>query len=111
MLPSFDELKATIRDLWQLLFSYTKQETIDPLRNLGRYLAYGVFGMLLITLGVYLLAMSALRALQSQTGEIFTGFWSWVPYVVVVLALGGVIAFAISRISRETHRTAPKEGR
>ena len=111
MLPSFNEIKETIRDLWQLLFSYTKQETIDPLRNLGRYLAFGILGILLITLGVFLLGMAALRGLQSETGGVFDGFWSWVPYLIVLLGFVGVIAFAVSRISRETHRTTPKENR
>jgi hypothetical protein len=36
-----------------------------------------------------------------MTGDIFSGFWSWVPYLVVVLGFSGIIALAISRISRE----------
>ena len=101
MFPTVSSIKDTVRDLWQLLLSYAKQETIDPLRSLGRYLALGLGGMTLITLGVVLLGFSALRALQSMTGDVFDGFWSWVPYLVVVLGLGAVIAFVVSRISRE----------
>jgi hypothetical protein len=103
MLPSFSSIQDTIRDLWRLLVSYGKQETIDPLRSLGRYLGYGFGGMALITLGVYLLVMSAMRALQSMTGDVFSGFWSWVPYLVAILLLSGIIAFVISRIRHETH--------
>ena len=102
MLPSFSSIQDTVRDLWQLLVSYTKQETIDPLRTLGRYLAFGLAGMSLITLGVFMLAMSILRAMQSMTGELFSGFWSWVPYVVAIAVLSAVIAFVVSRINRET---------
>ncbi|NCY16528.1 MAG: hypothetical protein EBX39_07120 [Actinobacteria bacterium] len=101
MFPSITSVSETVRDLWKLLVSYTKQETIDPLRSLGRYLAYGLGGMSLITLGVFLLGLAVLRAMQSMTGEVFSGFWSWVPYLVVVLGLGAVIAFVIGRISRE----------
>lgn len=103
MLPSFSSIQDTVRDLWRLLVSYTRQETIDPLRTLGRYLGYGLAGMSLITLGVFLLAMSVLRAMQSMTGDLFSGFWSWVPYLVVIVILSAVVAFVVSRISRETH--------
>lgn len=101
MIPTFSSVRETLRDLSKLLVSYARQETIDPLRSLGRYLANGLGGMALITLGVFFLAMAVLRGMQSMTGELFTGFWSWVPYLVVVLGLSGVIALAISRISRE----------
>lgn len=101
MIPTLNSVKDTVRDLWTLLVSYAKQETIDPLRNLGRYLALGLGGMSLITLGIFLLGMAVLRSMQSMTGDLFTGFWSWVPYLVVVLGFSGVIAFAISRVSRE----------
>ena len=101
MFPSISSIKDTVRDLWNLLLSYAKQETIDPLRNLGRYLGYGLGGMTLITLGVFFLGLAALRAMQSMTGDVFSGFWSWVPYLVVVCGFAGVIGFAVSRISRE----------
>ena len=102
MLPSFSSIQDTIRDLWRLLVSYSKQETIDPLRTLGRYLGFGIAGMSLVTLGVFMLTMSAMRAMQSMTGELFSGFWSWVPYVVAVLLLSAVIAVVVSRIRHES---------
>jgi hypothetical protein len=101
MIPTFSSVTDTVRELRKLLVSYAKQETIDPLRNLGRYLAFGLGGMALIALGVFLLGMAVLRAMQSMTGDLFSGFWSWVPYLVVVLAFAGVIGLSISRISRE----------
>ncbi len=93
-------LPEIAQDLWDLLVAYARQETIDPLRNIGRYLAYGVGGMIVITLGVFMLGLSALRALQTQTGDVFSGFWSWVPYLIVAIVLGGLVALAISRIGK-----------
>lgn len=101
MFPSATTIRDTIRDLRELLVCYAKQETIDPLRQLGRYLAFGLGGMALITLGVLLLGFALLRGLQTMTGGLLDGFWSWVPYLVVLLALSGVIAFAMARIGRE----------
>jgi hypothetical protein len=92
----------TVQELWDLLVAYAKQETIDPLRNLGRYLGFGLAGISLLTLGTLFLAMSALRALQTMTGDVFDGFWSWVPYVIVIIGLGAVIAIAVSRISKSS---------
>lgn len=93
-------LPEIAQDLWDLLVAYARQETIDPLRNIGRYLAYGLGGMIVITLGVFMLGLSALRALQTQTGDVFTGFWSWAPYLIVAVAFGGLVTIAISRIGK-----------
>ena len=95
-----------VQDLWDLLVAYARQETVDPLRNIGRFLAYGVGGMVVITIGVFLLAMSALRALQTQTGSVFEGFWSWVPYLIVAIALTGLAALGVSRIGKGDVGTA-----
>ena len=100
MATSLSSIPDTIRDLWDLLVAYTKQETIDPLRNMGRFIAYGVGGMLILTVGCILLSLSALRALQTQTGDVFAGFWSWVPYLVITIVLAGLVGVAISRIGK-----------
>lgn len=110
---SSKSLSEIVQDLWDLLVAYARQETIDPLRNIGRYLAFGVGGMVVITLGVFLLGLSGLRALQTQTGDVFAGFWSWVPYLIVALVSGGLVALAISRIGKGsvgTQTTSPHSG-
>ena len=57
------------------------------------------------------LGVGALRVLQTETGDAFTGDWSWVPYVIVVVALfmGAAIVWA-SRGSRSA-RTGTSGGR
>jgi hypothetical protein len=97
---SVKNLPDTLQDLWDLLVAYAKQETVDPLRNLGRYLGFGLAGMALLTLGTFFLAMSLLRFLQTMVGGVFDGFWSWVPYVIVIVLLAGAIAFALKRIDK-----------
>jgi hypothetical protein len=82
-----DNPQETIRELKELVIAYAKQETVDPLKGLGRYVGFGVGGALLLGAGVMFLAIGALRALQSQTGTTFTGNWSWVPYFIVVVGL------------------------
>ncbi len=82
------------QELWQLVVGYTKQETIDPVRNLGRFLGFGLAGGLLLSLGSVLLLLGGLRLLQTETGDAFDGRLTWVPYVVVV-AVGGAMALGV----------------
>ena len=87
-------------ELWELTTAYAKQETIDPLKEVGRWLGFGIPGALLLGIGISLLMLSGLRALQTETGTTFTGSWSWAPYLIV--AVGGVllIGLALLRITR-----------
>ena len=79
--------QQTIQELKDLVVAYFKQETVEPLKGLGRYVLFGVLGALLLGTGVFFLAMSGLRALQTETGSTFTGNWSWAPYGIVLTVL------------------------
>lgn len=81
-----------VSELWNLSVDYAKQEIRDPLKGLGSYLAWGSAGMLLIGMGSVLLAIGALRALQTETGSTFTGSLSWAPYFIVLLGAVAVLA-------------------
>jgi hypothetical protein len=92
-----------VQDLWELVRDYARQETVDPLRNLGRYLAAGTGGALLISIGLFFLGLSSLRVLQTQTGGRFDDGWmSSLPYLIVLVALTIVVVIALSRISKRT---------
>ena len=89
-----DNPQQTIRELKELVIAYAKQETVDPLKGLLRYVAFGIAGALLIGTGVTFLAMGALRALQGdRRGPHFTGNWSWAPYGIVVVGAAVIAAF------------------
>jgi hypothetical protein len=87
-------------ELWALTKDYAKQETIDPLKGVGRYLTFGVPGAVLIGFGVVLLMLSGLRALQTQTGSTFHGSLSWLPYIIVLVVAAALVALAITRITK-----------
>jgi membrane protein implicated in regulation of membrane protease activity len=86
-----------LRELKELLIAYFKQETIDPIKGLLRYVGFGLLGALLMGTGIFFVAMGLLRALQTQTGTALTGNWSWVPYVITVAGLLGVAFVAFLR--------------
>jgi hypothetical protein len=104
-------LPQLVLELRDLVVAYVKQETVVPLRQLGRYVAFGIAGAFLIGLGALLLGVGGLRALQTETGDTFEGDWSWAPYGIMFLALiaSGMLAWAARR-SRE-ERKATKEKR
>ena len=85
-------------ELWELSSAYAKQETIDPLKGLGRFLAFGVGGAISFGLGSILLLLAGLRALQTETGSTFTGNLSWAPYLITVAAAVLLAALVVMRI-------------
>lgn len=87
-------------ELWTLTVDYAKQEIRDPVKGLGAYLLWGSVSMLLIGLGMVLLAIGGLRALQTETGSTFTGNLSWAPYGIVLsgaLIVLGVVGTVMTR--------------
>jgi len=102
--PPLPQLVAELRDL---VVTYVKQQTIVPLKQLGRYVGFGIAGSLLLGFGVVFLAMSGLRALQTETSDTFAGDWSWVPYVIMVVALmvGGALVWLLRGARRAQRGT------
>ena len=86
-----------LRELKELIIAYFKQETIDPLKGLVRYVAFGLLGAVLMGTGICFLAIGGLRALQTETGTTFTGNWSWAPYLFAIVALLIVAFVALLR--------------
>ena len=94
-------LPTEVAELWDLVRAYAKQETIQPLKGIGRYVAFGVAGSLLLGIGVMLLALAGLRALQTETGDTFDGNWSFVPYLIVLFGCALVVGLAISQTGKK----------
>ena len=92
-------LRQSGDDAFQLTLDYLKQETLEPLKGLGRFLAFGLAGSFAIAVGVVLGLVGILRLLQDETGTALTGDWSWVPYFVVSVVGAAVAGLAAWRIT------------
>ncbi len=90
--PPLFQLVVELRDL---IVEYFKQETLVPLRQLKRYVGFGLLGAFLLGFGAVFLGLAGLRALQAETDTALTGNWSWAPYaiMVVVLLVAGYITW------------------
>lgn len=97
-----NDLTTSGRELYDLLVAYTRQETTEPLRGLGRYIGFGAVGSILISLGSTLLVVGVLRLLQTETDTTFTGNWSWVPYLLALVVAAAIIALAVRAVSATT---------
>lgn len=103
--PDADKnVQTQVTELKDLLVRYAKQETLDPLKGVLRFLAWGVAGSVLLALGALLLGLGLLRVLEQETAPHLAGHWSWVPYGAVVLYAGLVIGLCGRAIGSEKRR-------
>jgi hypothetical protein len=92
-------LPVQVAELWDLVRAYALQETVEPIKGLGRYAAMGIAGSLLLSIGLVELMIAALRALQTETDGWLDGQLSWAPYLIV-LVIGALVMFLLLRATR-----------
>ncbi len=90
------------KEIQSMLVSYAKQETVDPLKTLGKFIAWGLAGAVFVFLGVFFLSMGVLRLLQ----QVFEGgsFASTLPYLITIVVLVACIGIIFSLFSRSKKR-------
>jgi hypothetical protein len=91
-------IPQVMSELWEMLVSYAKQETVEPLKGLGRFVAFGLGAAFFGSVGIILLTLAGLRGLQAHNDGHLEGNWNWVPYLAALVLLGILIAVAVSRI-------------
>ncbi len=101
-------LPQLVLELRELIVAYFKQETVVPLKQLGRYAAFGIVGSMLLGLGVLFVAIGGLRVLQTETDTTFAGDWSWAPYGITLVACVIVAALAARAIGSHKRRARRK---
>ena len=110
--PQPKSIPEVATEVWNLTRDYAKQETLDPLKGVARYVGFGLGGALVGGLGVVLLMLSGLRALQTETGTTFEGSWDWgqlwVVFALVTFAASFVTGlFVISPLAKKLPVVGP----
>jgi hypothetical protein len=100
-------LQRDFEELRDLFVCYVKEETIKPLKDLGRFLLWGTIGSVFVGFGAVLLLLGSLRYLQWQF-PVLDGSLSWLPYVIVSALALVVIALTAWRIVSGTAKRRVK---
>ncbi len=90
-------IKSDLEEIKVLFLRYLKEETIDPLKDLGRFVIFGALGSILVGFGAVMILFGTLRFLQDQF-RVLDGSLSWLPYVIVAVLAMIISAFTLWRI-------------
>ena len=93
---------VSIVELVELVKTYAEQETVGPLKGAGRWLALGTAGAAVLGLGLTLLTLGLLRLLQTEWESVTTGAMSWLPYLIVLVVVVGLLLITVTRISKKS---------
>ncbi len=88
-------LAEEAEEIKDVALRYVREETVDPIKALGRYTAFGCTGSFLVGLGGLLVAVGLLRLLQ----ELFHGTTSWIPYLIVTIGGAAIVGLTVRKIA------------
>jgi hypothetical protein len=99
------DLPTHAQDLVRMVIAYVKQETLDPIKDLKRFVALGLAAMVAMSVGLVLVFLGVLRLLQDETGDAFRGHLKFLPYLITVAFCGVVAVGALKARGRKTKET------
>lgn len=90
-------LQRDLEEVRDLFIRYFKEQTVQPLKELGRFVAFGALGSIFVAFGVVIGLLGLLRMFQ-WLFPVLDGSLSWIPYLIVVVLAVGVGALVVQRI-------------
>jgi hypothetical protein len=101
-------MQSDFQEIRDLAVRYIKEETVQPVKDMGRFVLWGTVGSVFVGFGVVLLLLGSLRFLQEQF-KVLNGSLSWIPYLIVVFIAAAVIALTLWRIVAGADKRRLKE--
>jgi hypothetical protein len=92
------ESEGTFVELKTMVTDYAIQQTLDPLKNLGQWVAFGVAGGMMLIIGFFLTGLGVLRLFQKADWT--DGNWSFAPYMILfalLMVVAGMCFYAMTR--------------
>jgi hypothetical protein len=109
-IPSSRRESADLASVVEIVKDYAQQETLGPIKGVGKWLAMGAAGAVCLGAGCAFLILGLLRMIQNEFGKSFTSTWvNMMPYAIALVATIIVMTFAAWRISKK--KTLQKESR
>ncbi len=99
---------ASVGEVIDYVKAYAKQETLGPLKGAGNWLGYGFAAAALLGLGLVLMLLGLLRLIQTEWDRSASGNLSWLPYLIVLVVAGALLALTLMRIKKSTLHKEPK---
>jgi hypothetical protein len=100
--PSTRRESASVGEVVEFVKEYAIQETVGPLKGAGRWIGFGAGGAAALGLGIMLVLLGGLRALQTEWDGIAEGGTSWIPYAIV-LVVTAVLIYLVLRLINKTY--------
>ena len=91
-----------LNEFVSLVVTYAREQTVDPIKGLGRYLIFGLLGAIMIAIGGGLATLAAVRLIQAETGNHLKGSLTWASYTGGFVVAGVGAAWAAMQIRRGT---------
>jgi membrane protease YdiL (CAAX protease family) len=103
--------RQQVDELKDLVVAYAQQETLDPLKDLGRYIGWALGGAVLLGVGIVFVSVGLLRALQTEGPDwLHKHGWSTVfPYLIVLTLLIIGAALTLRQTRKRPASKATKE--
>lgn len=91
-----------VTDIVESVKAYARQETIEPLKGAGRWVAVGTGAAVCLGLATVFLSLGVLRLSQDLGGESLDGSWSFAHYFITLAVVSAVVAVSFSRIKQRS---------
>jgi hypothetical protein len=91
---------ASVGEVIEYVRDYALQETVEPLKGVGRWIGVGAGAAASLGLGLFLLMLGLLRLIQSEWEGIAEGGTSWIPYAIVLIVTALLILVTMLRINK-----------
>ena len=90
-------VQRDLQEVRDLFVRYFKEQTVQPLKDLGRFVAFGALGSIFVAFGIVMGLLGVLRMLQALF-PVLDGSLSFIPYVIVVVLALLIGALVVQRI-------------
>ena len=90
-----NELPNMVTELTDISKAYLQQETVEPVKRVGKTFGLGIAAALSFAIGVFLIGVGVLRYVSEALPE--GAYWSALAYVIAVVPFALVVGVTMKR--------------